>query len=236
MNKQSSRKAIVAISMAAALGIGAGVFALLHHSPVAVAPAALPPPDAIAQAPVAAPAIADAPPEVVAEPARPVIAAAVQQTATPAVASPRVASGRIAKASPHTEDTYSAASRASAVVEPAAEAAPSHVIEQVATVPAGVAPASVDVQEPPAGVLTNSPAVPADAVVLDSSITAAVKSHLATDVATQDYEVGVTTLLGVVSLTGTLVSQDAINHVRTVAAGVKDVKSVDTSAMKSTSG
>jgi len=40
---------------------------------------------------------------------------------------------------------------------------------------------------------------------------------------------------GVVALTGTMATQDAIDHVKGVAEKVKDVKSVDTSALKITS-
>ena len=43
--------------------------------------------------------------------------------------------------------------------------------------------------------------------------------------------IGVTTTHGVVALTGTLTSQNAIDHVKDVAGKVKDVKSVDTSAL-----
>jgi hyperosmotically inducible protein len=59
-----------------------------------------------------------------------------------------------------------------------------------------------------------------------------VKSQFAADTISKDVDIGVTTTGGVVVLTGTLVTQDAIDHVRNVAAQVKDVKSVDTSAMK----
>lgn len=95
-----------------------------------------------------------------------------------------------------------------ASVAPALSVTPAPAIEQVAT--AAAAP--------------------------DSSITAAVKSQLAADSASQGYEVGVTTTLGVVALSGTVATQAAIDHVREVAASVKDVKSVDTSGLKVTSG
>jgi hyperosmotically inducible protein len=45
----------------------------------------------------------------------------------------------------------------------------------------------------------------------------------------------VTTTQGVVVLSGTLASQDAVDHVKQVAQNVQDVKSVDTSALKVTS-
>jgi hyperosmotically inducible protein len=61
----------------------------------------------------------------------------------------------------------------------------------------------------------------------DSQITTDVKSQIAGD----NPNIGVTTTHGVVALTGNLASQDAIDHVKDVAGKVKDVKSVDTSAL-----
>jgi hyperosmotically inducible protein len=69
----------------------------------------------------------------------------------------------------------------------------------------------------------------------DIQITTAVKSEIAADSGSKDANVGVTTTNGVVVLTGTMATQDAIDHVKGVAAKVKDVKSVDTSALKITS-
>jgi hyperosmotically inducible protein len=69
----------------------------------------------------------------------------------------------------------------------------------------------------------------------DVRITAAVKSEIAADSSSKDANVGVTTTNGVVALTGSMATQDAIDHVRGVAEKVKDVKSVDTSALKITS-
>ncbi len=61
------------------------------------------------------------------------------------------------------------------------------------------------------------------------------KSRLAADNVTKDANISVTTTQGVVVLTGTLASQDALDHVRVLAQNVPDVKSVDTSALKVTS-
>jgi len=58
-----------------------------------------------------------------------------------------------------------------------------------------------------------------------------VKSEIASDSFTKDIHIGVTTTQGVVALTGTLPSQDAIERVKSVAGRVKDVKSVDSSAL-----
>jgi hyperosmotically inducible protein len=61
-----------------------------------------------------------------------------------------------------------------------------------------------------------------------------VKSRLAADAVTKDANISVTTTQGVVVLSGTLASQDAVDHVKQVAQNVQDVKSVDTSALKVT--
>jgi BON domain len=65
----------------------------------------------------------------------------------------------------------------------------------------------------------------------DGQITTDVKSQLAGDSVSKGVNIGVTTTHGVVALTGTLTSQNAIDHVKDVAGKVKDVKSVDTSAL-----
>src|SRR5208283_3168799 len=65
----------------------------------------------------------------------------------------------------------------------------------------------------------------------DGQITTDVKSAIAGDNLSKDYNIGVTTTHGVVALTGSLASQDAIDQVKDVAGKVKDVKSVDTSAL-----
>jgi len=65
----------------------------------------------------------------------------------------------------------------------------------------------------------------------DGQITTDVKSQLAGDSLSKGVSIGVTTTHGVVALTGTLTSQNAIDHVKDVAGKVKDVRSVDTSAL-----
>ena len=60
------------------------------------------------------------------------------------------------------------------------------------------------------------------------------KSRLAADNISKDANIGVTTTQGVVVLTGTLATQDAVDHVKDLAQNVPDVKSVDTSALKVT--
>jgi len=65
----------------------------------------------------------------------------------------------------------------------------------------------------------------------DSQITTDVRFEIAGDSLAKDVNIGVTTTHGVVVLTGSLPSQDAIDHVKDLAGKVKDVKSVDTSAL-----
>jgi osmotically-inducible protein OsmY len=65
----------------------------------------------------------------------------------------------------------------------------------------------------------------------DSQITTDVKSEIAGDSLIKDVNIGVTTTRGIVALTGRLPSQDTIDHAKDVAGKVKDVKSVDTSAL-----
>jgi hyperosmotically inducible protein len=48
---------------------------------------------------------------------------------------------------------------------------------------------------------------------------------------TKGFDVSVKTTHGVVVLSGALANQDAIDHVKDIAAKVKGVKSVDTSAI-----
>jgi len=67
--------------------------------------------------------------------------------------------------------------------------------------------------------------------VSDTEITAKVKSEIAVDTVGMSGAIGVTTTDGVVALSGSLSSQDDIEHIKGVVARVKDVKSVDTTAM-----
>ena len=69
-------------------------------------------------------------------------------------------------------------------------------------------------------------------VASDSWITTKVKSEIMADSVSKGFDVSVTTTHGVVVLTGTLASQDAIDHVKNLTEKVKGVKSVDTSSLK----
>jgi hypothetical protein len=99
------------------------------------------------------------------------------------------------------------------------------------------AAATADSSEKPAAVANSSPAddqkvgTNLELAASDSQITTDVKSELASDSLSKDANIGVTTTRGVVALTGTLVSQSAIDHVKDVAGKAKDVKSVDASAL-----
>jgi hyperosmotically inducible protein len=65
----------------------------------------------------------------------------------------------------------------------------------------------------------------------DSWITTKVKSELLADSVTKGLDVKVETMHGVVMLSGSLPSQEAIGHAKTVAGKVDSVKSVDTSGL-----
>ena len=68
-------------------------------------------------------------------------------------------------------------------------------------------------------------------VVSDSWITTKVKSELLAESPAKGFEVSVVTKDGVVILSGTLASQDAVSKVKNIAANIEGVKSVDTSAL-----
>jgi hyperosmotically inducible protein len=99
-------------------------------------------------------------------------------------------------------------------------------VDELPTSPSATSDTAADAQE---GATSNEP------VGSDSRITAELKSQFAADSISKNVDIGVSTKQGVVVLTGTLATQDAIDHVKNVAEKVEDVKSVDTSAMKITS-
>ena len=71
----------------------------------------------------------------------------------------------------------------------------------------------------------------AERAVSDSWITTKVKSEILANSVSKAFKVGVKTKRGVVSLKGTLPSQDAIDLVKMIAEKVKGVKSVDVSGL-----
>jgi len=68
-------------------------------------------------------------------------------------------------------------------------------------------------------------------VMSDSWITTKVKSEMLADSVSKGFDVSVKTLHGVVVLKGALPNQDAIAHVKDIAARIDGVKSVDISAL-----
>jgi hyperosmotically inducible periplasmic protein len=260
MNDQSpsSRKIIVAIAMVVVVAIGTVTFALRPHHPTAVAQIpAVPAP--VPQTPDAATSSSqtqDVPGVVPQTPDVPVSAAqrdrmayTASDTAVPAAVEPRSAADRsVAKA--HTRvgtsnrsdtrtDSAVASSRKPAIA-PVAGGMDAGTSVDVPTTPS--APSGMAANAPEAPILTE-PAASSSAPVAtttetatsDIQITSAVKSEIGADSSSKDANVGVTTTNGVVVLTGTMATQDAIDHVKGVAEKVKDVKSVDTSALKITS-
>jgi hyperosmotically inducible protein len=223
MNSQTSRKIIVAGGMAAVVLIGVVTFALRSHPVTAVAPTPQPPPP-IAQVPPAAPAAAA---EIPGAPA-----AAAQTPAAPAA----VAKTPAAPAAVAHNDSVATKS-ADTATPPAVEPKLAHN-RHVAKAPTETVASSVDHvksadESTPPPATSSSPAdeqkvgTSTEFAASDSQITTDVKSQIAGD----NPNIGVTTTHGVVALTGNLASQDAIDHVKDVAGKVKDVKSVDTSAL-----
>jgi hyperosmotically inducible protein len=241
MDSQTSRKIIVAGGMAAVVGIGVVTFALRHHPVTSVAQSPQPPAP-IAQTPVAAPEVAAqipaAPAAVAQTPAAPAAVAPKDSvgtksadTATPSGVEPKLARNRhVAKAGTSAVATKGTVTR----TEPAADTSEKPAAETVANSVEGVK--STDELTPPPA--TSSPPADDQKVVAstevaasDSQITSDVKSEIAGDSLSKDGNIGVTTTHGVVVLTGSLASQDAIDHVKDVAGKVKDVRSVDSSAL-----
>ncbi len=81
-----------------------------------------------------------------------------------------------------------------------------------------------------------SPTDKAERVASDSWITTKVKAALLADSLTKGTEISVKTTHRVVHLTGTVDSQKAIDRAREVARGIKHVKKVDTTGLKTGSG
>jgi hyperosmotically inducible protein len=245
MNEQSSssRKIVVAIAMTVVVGIGILTFALRSHRPSAVAqiPAV---PASVSQAPDAASPVAQTPevPGVVPQtPDVPVSAAQRDRlaytegnSAVPAAVKPRSAADRpVAKVHTGAGTADTSVARTGSAVDSSGQPAAAPV---AGSMDGGT---GVDVPTPASAPQVAMSAEPAasssESATSDVRITAAVKSEIAADSSSKDANVGVTTTNGVVALTGSMATQDAIDHVRGVAEKVKDVKSVDTSALKITS-
>jgi hyperosmotically inducible protein len=237
MNSELSRKIIVASGMAVVVGIIAVTFSLRSHHPASVAQISQPP-AGLAQVPDAPAPVAPTPD--VPAPVAPIpdasaaiasndnVDAKIADTASSAVVEPKVAGNRHpakARMSADTTDrTVDSSEKSADTTLAKSTAGVTNVVDL--TIPPTASTTATDAQE---GATSNEPAGS------DNRITTEVKSQFAADSISKDVDIGVTTTQGVVVLTGTLVTQDAIDHVRNVAEQVKDVKSVDTSAMKITS-
>jgi hyperosmotically inducible protein len=257
MKSELSHKIIVASGLAAIVGIGVVTFALRAHPSTSVAqlshtPASVdqfseaPAPALAAQvseapAPALAAQIPDAPApasaaQVSGAPASVAhsdsVGAANRDTAAPAAVEPKIAADRhLAKARISVATSNRSAARTGSAVnsseKPAAETLAASV-DGVKSVDQPTMPSAASrmATDSPEGVTSTWPAAS------DSSITTDVKSEIAADSVSKDVDIGVTTTNGVVVLTGTLATKDAIEHVKDVAEKVKDVKSVDASALK----
>jgi len=212
----SSRKIIVAVVMAVVVGIGAVTFALHSPDSTPVAQNAAVP-GSIPQIPDATPSVAQTPDVPVSAAQRDRMGGTAGDTAVP----------------PAGDTNPPAAEPAPAPIEPKATGD-----RPVTKAHAGAGNGITRRAPTPGGEPVASSSAPVasstDPVASDIRITTAVKSEIAAD-GSQDANVGVTTTNGVVVLTGTLATQDAIDHLKGVAEKVQDVKSVDTSALKITS-
>jgi hyperosmotically inducible protein len=262
MNSELSRKLIVAGGMAVVVGIIAVTFSLRSHHPTSVAQISQPPaavaqiPDApapvaptpdttapVAPTPNATAAVAPTPdanapvaptPNATAAVApKDNVGAKIGDTASSAAVEPKVARNRHPAKAPIGADADRTAMpeatvdlREKSTGEALAKSVDGVKSVDELTIPSTASRTATDAQE---GATSNGPAGS------DSRITTELKSQFAADSISKDVDIGVTTTQGVVVLTGTLVTQDAIDHVKNVAEKVKDVKSVDTSAMKITS-
>ncbi|HTD11808.1 MAG TPA: BON domain-containing protein [Steroidobacteraceae bacterium] len=224
MNSQNSRKIIVASGMTVVIGILAVIFTLRSHHDTLVAQAN-PPATPFAEAPAAPAAVAPTPDAT----------AAVAQTPEAPAAVAQVPEAPAAVAHNKSTGTKGADTATASAVEP--KLARSQHLAKADTSASSADPVKRDNAWTTAPAISSSPAdaqkMPPSMVLAasDSQITTDVKSQLAGDSLSKDVNIGVTTTDGVVALTGTLASQIAIAHVKDVAAKVKDVKSVDTSAL-----
>ncbi len=223
MNPKTSHKIIAAGSMAAAIAIGVAMFAMRSH-PAASAPETVPLPPPVAQTSMASPDDAASAPT-----ASGAVAALSEAPAAPArsdnvgtVAGFESTAPTLKPKQGRSQDGTDAGARGDRTAETVAQR-----VERLRSTDVAAARLTLDnspAVDPVAGM---SAALPAS----DSQITTDVKTAIAGDLAVKDLEIGVSTTDGVVALTGKVASQGAIDQVKDVAAKVKDVKSVDTSAL-----
>jgi hyperosmotically inducible protein len=213
MDSQTFRKIIVASSMAAVIAIGVATWALRSH-----------PVTSVAQAPQSPAPVAPTPAQ----------ARAIAQIPDSLPAADEIAEVRVS-AQDDRADTKSADTSTPSAVEPrrvpsrhVAKADTSAVaLEGIAKHMGPVA----DTSESSSAVDYQKLGTSSDFPMSDNQITSDVKSAIAGDSLSNDADIQVTTNQGVVVLTGSLADQDAIDQVRDAARKVKDVKSVDTSAL-----
>ena len=222
MNPESSLKIRVASGMAVVLAVIAGTVALRSHHSTSVAKIAQPSaavapiadaPAAVAPIPAAPAAVAPIPDAPVAITNKDSVGAKTGDAARPAAVEPKVASNR------HPAKAHSGADPTETLDKKTVDSV-SSASEQM--IPSAAGSTAMDAQEVPKN---------DELAALDGVITTEVKSQLAADSVGKDVNIGVTTTHGIVVLTGTVLTQDAIDQARGVAEKVKDVKSVDTSAM-----
>ena len=239
MNSQSSRKIIVAGGMAVVVIIGVVAFALRSH-PVAPVPQTFQAPSPTAQTPDAPAAVAQtpaAPAQVAQLPGAPAAvghddsgAKSIDTAAPPAVEPKLVRNRKLTSADTGALAPKTIATRTGSAAEtsekPATETA-ANGVGQVQSADEVTPPLTTSNSPTDDQRVGNSNALAAS----DSQITTDVKAKIAGDSSSKDGNIGVTTTHGVVVLTGSLASQEAIDHVKVVAAEVQDVKSVDTSAL-----
>jgi hyperosmotically inducible protein len=244
MNIHKSHKIIVATGMAAVIGIGVVTFALRSDpvtsvaetptSPSPVADSSATAPDSAAQssaAPAAPAAVAQIPDAPAAVQHDDSVGTKNADTVSSSVVDPKLARNKHpAKAANDAAAPNTTLARTGSAAatreEPAAETLVSSIDRTKSadelTPPPATGSSPADEQK----VATRD-----ESAASDSQITADVKSAIAGDSLSRDFNIGVTTIRGVVVLTGSLASQDAIDHVKEVAGKVQGVISVDTSAL-----
>jgi hyperosmotically inducible periplasmic protein len=240
MTPQKTHRIIAVGAMAAVIGIGIVTFAIRSQPVASVAESSDPPPPVAtmstasdAEAPNPAPPVAAT--QAAETPAAVADSGSVGTKGVGATASsgvqPKLSQERhAAKADATAVAAKGTVSRDGSVAATSAERAPDTVdmrVERLTSADQLTPPPAVS--NPPADDLRVATA--SDLAASDSQITTDVKSAIAGDSLSKDLNIGVTTTRGVVSLTGSLASQDAIDQVKNVAGKVKDVRSVDTSAL-----
>jgi hyperosmotically inducible protein len=241
MNIHQSHKIIAASGMAFVIGIGVVAFALRSDPGTSVAQNPLPPP-AVAETPATAPGataeVPAAPAEVARIPDAPPVAThndsvgakSADTTAPPAVEPRRARNRHAGTAEPEAVVSSSAVARTGSAADTSDELTVATAATSVDRVTA-----ADELTTPPA--TSSSPAddqkvgASTEFTATDSQITADVKSAIAGDSLTRNFNIGVMTIRGVVVLTGSVASQEAIDHVKEVAGKVQGVKSVDTSEL-----